>query len=499
MKGWGIMKKTVVATLLIGTALLAACSSDDAQKEQQTDSAAQHEHSMANTQQNGPMDHEQLVLKDNTGTATLTFPEILEPDSKKGNNVEYSLAAQSGTTELFKGYETTTYGYNGSLLGPTLRLKEGQHVTIHLKNELPEATTFHWHGLEVSGKADGGPHALIEPGEEKTIQFTVTQQAATLWYHPHPMGNTAQQVYKGLAGLLYIDDAKTTTLDLPRDYGENDFPIVLQDRAFADGKQLDYSAVANIDGTYGDTMMINGVINPALKTDKQLVRLRILNGSNARNYLFHFDNDMSFTQIATDGGLLNKPVKTKELLLGAGERAEILVDLSQVKGDRVSLVDDKDVVLLPIELSKKTATASTSTNLNEIRVDKSLEKQEPTKVVKMEGMRENVTINGKKFDENRVDFTQKKGVTEVWEIENAITDEGGMIHPFHIHGTQFLVLSVNGEKPEPSLQGYKDTITLQPGQKARIAVKFPYAGMYMFHCHILEHEDNGMMGQIEVK
>lgn len=492
------MKKTLIASLLVGTALLAACGNEDAATDHPTD-ASQHQHSMANTQQNGSMDHEQLVLKNNEGTNTLTFPAVLKPDSEKGKNVEYSLTAQPGTTELFKGYETKTYGYNGSLLGPTLRLKEGQHVTIHLKNDLSEATTFHWHGLEVSGKADGGPHALIEPGEEKTIQFTVTQQAATLWYHPHPMGNTAQQVYKGLAGLLYIEDDNAAALDLPNDYGENDFPIILQDRTFVEGKQLDYSEVANSDGTYGDTMMINGVINPVLKTEKKLVRLRVLNGSNARNYNVHFDNDMTFTQIATDGGFLNKPQKMKELLLGAGERAEILVDLSKVKEKRVSLVNDQDVVLLPIDVSDTKSTAKASTKLNTIKVDQALLAQQPTKVVKMEGMRENVTINGKKFDEKRVDFTQEKGETEVWEIDNAITDEGGMIHPFHIHGTQFLVLSVNGEKPEPSLQGYKDTITLQPGQKARIAVKFPYAGMYMFHCHILEHEDNGMMGQIEVK
>lgn len=492
------MKKTLIASLLVGTALLAACGNENASTENTTE-ASKHQHSMENTHQNGSMDHEQLVLKDNKGTNTLTFPAVIKPDSEKGKKVEYSLTAQAGTTELFNGYETKTYGYNGNLLGPTLRLKEGQHVTIHLKNDLPEATTFHWHGLEVSGKADGGPHALIEPGEEKIIQFTVTQQAATLWYHPHPMGNTAQQVYKGLAGLLYIEDANAEALDLPKDYGENDFPIILQDRAFVKGKQLDYSKVANIDGTYGDTMMINGVINPVLKTDKKLVRLRILNGSNARNYNVHFNNDMAFTQIATDGGFLNKPQKMKELLLGAGERAEILVDLSKVKGKRVSLVNDQDVVLLPIDVSDTKAVEKASIKMNTIKVDKALLEQQPTKVVKMEGMRENVTINGKKFDEKRVDFTQKKGETEVWEIENAITDEGGMIHPFHIHGTQFLVLSVNGEKPEPSLQGYKDTITLQPGQKARIAVKFPYEGMYMFHCHILEHEDNGMMGQIEVK
>lgn len=487
------MKKTFVATLLMSAALLAACGEDEKTTEQQTTA---HNHATMETTATG--NHEQLDLKNNTGDNKLTFPAVLAPDKKDGRHVTYTLTAEKGTTTLFDGYETATYGYNGSLLGPTLRLEEGQHVTIHLKNELTEATTFHWHGLEVSGKADGGPHAVIEPGAEKTIEFTVTQQAATLWYHPHPMGNTAQQVFKGLAGLLYIDDDNSKVLDLPHEYGVDDLPIVLQDRTFTDDKQLNYQAVVNSDGTYGDTMMINGVVNPVLETEKKLVRLRLLNGANARNFILHFDNDMAFTQIATDGGFLEKPKKMKELMLGAGERAEILVDLSKVKGDELALVNDKDVTILPIRLTGEATSEQPATKLNTIETNDQLMNKEPTKIVKMEGMGTNVTINGEKFDEDRIDFTQKKGVTEVWEIDNAITDEGGMIHPFHIHGTQFQVLSVNGEKPEASLQGYKDTITLQPGQKARIAVTFPYEGVYMFHCHILEHEDNGMMGQIEV-
>lgn len=491
------MKLKWTMAIIATSILLTACNQE--QSEKTKTNSIEHAHSMAHTAQNGAMDHEQKTLQNNTGENVLTFPGVIQPDSKKGNEVTYTLTAQSGTTELFKGHQTETFGYNGNLLGPTLRLEEGQEVTIHLKNKLPEATTFHWHGLEVSGDADGGPHKLIEAGEEQTIHFKVTQQAATLWYHPHPMGNTAQQVYKGLAGLLYIDDEKSKVLEIPKTYGENDFPIVLQDRTFTEDQQLVYKDVANIDGTYGDTMMINGVVNAALHTDKQLVRLRVLNGSNARNYQLHFDQNIAFTQIATDGGFLETPVKMSDLLIGAGERVELLVDLSKVKGDSLNLVDQDGTIIMPIKLSEKTVTSDTAKKLNVIDLDEKLYEQEATKVIKMEGMGENVTINGQKFDENRIDFTQKQSKTEVWEIENAITDEGGMIHPFHIHGTQFQVLSINGEKPEASLRGYKDTITLQPGQKAKIAVTFPYKGTYMFHCHILEHEDNGMMGQIEVK
>ncbi|OCS87089.1 multicopper oxidase family protein [Caryophanon tenue] len=481
------MKK--VWTVAAMSLLLAACNVD----EEQETSTAHGGHA-----QHGTYYHnEQLALLPNEGTQPLTFPPLLAPVSEQGNEVEYALTAQQGKMTFVDGVETATYGYNGEFLGPVLRLKDGQQVTIHLTNELDEATTFHWHGLEVAGDAtDGGPHAVIEPGETQTITFTVDQQAATLWYHPHPMGKTAAQVYKGLAGLLYIDDAKSEALQLPHDYGINDFPLVLQDRTFVDG-QIDYEAVANTMSTLGDTIMINGVVNPAMTAANEKVRLRILNGSNAMTYYLRFTDDLPFSLIATDGGFVNEAATMTTLTLGAGERAEIVVDLHDFVGQRVELLNG-DTPLLPIDVTATRQAMDYDTTFNEIVLDDTLRTMEVTKTVTMEGMTENFLLNGKTFDHERIDFRQKQGDTEIWEIENIINEEGAMAHPFHIHGTQFLVVSVDGEEPDAAWQGYKDTITVQPNQKVRIAVRFPEKGIYMFHCHILEHEDVGMMGQIEV-
>lgn len=480
------------ALLLFAATIISACSAEENMTQDELDEHAHH-HNHEGTYYN----NEQLQLNENVGERPLTFPPILEPVFEEGNQVTYELTAQQGKMSFINGIETDTYGYNGDFLGPVIRLKEGQQVTMKLTNTLPDATTFHWHGLEVAGDAsDGGPHAVIEPGTTDTIEFTVNQKASTLWYHPHPMGYTAEQVYKGLAGLLYIDDANSEQLQLPRQYGENDFPIILQDRTFVNG-QIDYEQAANTMSTLGDTIMINGTINPYLTAPREKVRLRILNGSNALTYHLSLENEMPFELIATDGGFVNKPVEMTALSVGAGERVELLIDLSKVNGNTISLMNN-DTALLPIKIEGNSKNSSYDTSLNDLTLTDELINMKPTKQITMEGMTENFLINGKTFDMDRIDFRQKKGVTEIWEVENVLSEEGAMAHPFHIHGTQFLVVSVNGETPDPSLQGYKDTITVQPMQKVRIAVKFPEKGIYMFHCHILEHEDVGMMGQIEV-
>lgn len=475
--------------LSASAALLAACSDEPTSKKEPAEQEQAHAH------HGTYYDNEQLVLQANEGIQPLTFPPLLEPVSRDGQHVKYALTAQKGEMTFVDDITTDTYGYNGNFLGPVMRLQQGEHVTVQLTNALDEATTFHWHGLEVVGDAtDGGPHAVIEPGVTETIEFVVKQQAATLWYHPHPMGHTAKQVYNGLAGLLYIDDENSLSRNLPRDYAVNDFPIVLQDRTFVDG-EIVYEEVANTMSTLGDTVMINGVVNPAMTVNNEKVRLRLLNGSNALTYYLSFSNEMPFALLATDGGFLNEPQQLTKLTLGAGERAEILVDLTNVAD--VALMHD-DIVLLPIETTGEIVDSTYDTALNDVTIPADVAIMEPTKHITMEGMTTNFLLNGQTYDEARIDLRQQRGVTEVWEIENIINEEGAMAHPFHIHGTQFSVISVNGETPDASMQGLKDTITVQPGQKVRIAVKFEEVGLYMYHCHILEHEDVGMMGQIEV-
>lgn len=203
-----------------------------------------------------------------------------------GNGVRHlEVDAQVGKTAIKDGALTDTYGYNGSVLGSTLYMKQGEKVAIKLKNDLPEKTTFHWHGMVVRSDVDGGPHySIAANGGTGEVDFTVDQVANTAWYHPHAMGFTASQVYKGLAGFIYVDDNKEGALNLPHTYGVDDIPVAIQDRNFTSDNQWDYRKDYNADGVYGDTLVVNGTINPYFDVKTNVVRLRLLNGSNARTY-----------------------------------------------------------------------------------------------------------------------------------------------------------------------------------------------------------------------
>ncbi len=501
-----IMIGFIVLLIMNGCGPMNSSPNDERNEQKQNNHmnpSSEDNHSSGNGRGMMGMNHHDLSLQSSTGENELMIPPILKSDSETENEVYYTIDAQQGQTEIFDGIETKTLGYNSSFLGPVVKLKKGQTAHLTLKNSLDEETTFHWHGLIIDGEADGGPNAVIEPGEEKSITFDVEQDRATLWFHPHPDGNTAKQVFGGLAGLLYIEDDVKDTYE----YGENDFPLIIQDRTFNEDKQLDYAAVKDPDGTMGETLLINGTLNPRLTVGKEKVRLRLLNGSNMRNYTIKLSNNTSFEQIASDGGLLNDPVELDEVQLTPSERAEIVVDFSQFKAeDDVKLIMDNndgeaETVLLPFKMNEQEKVNENKIEQRKNPVTISEEEMEKpvSKEINLSGMGRHVAINGKKFDKDRIDLTQKQGETEVWEVYNESNMMGGMIHPFHIHGTQFKVISINGEKPPENLQGYKDTISIDPGDKAKLAVKFKEKGMYMYHCHILEHEDNGMMGQIEVE
>lgn len=501
----GIKMKMIILAMSI--LVISGCSNSNSQPDEEMDHSKMNDEEMGHSMMEmdegmmeGHMSHDEVVsLNDSTGENELKIPSMLERDDEEG--IVYTVRAQKGQTEIFDGIETTTYGYNGSFLGPMLRLEEGETVKIRTINELDENTTFHWHGLEVAADADGGPHDVIKPGEERIIEFKVGQEAATLWFHPHPEGKTAEQVYNGLAGLMYIEDENAKSLGLPSNYGKNDIPLIFQDRLFDDKKQLNYSAVMNDDGTIGDTLLINGTLNPKLTVNKEKVRLRLLNGSNARNFTFKLNTGDPFVQIATDGGLLNEPVVLNEVTLTPSERAEIVVDFAQLNTEEgLAIINEDGSILLPFEVSDQSGAVS---RLPGAMNDFSLTDEEMnlpvTKKVELFGMMDMVTINGKKFDPERIDFTQQQGVTEVWEIYNKPDMMGGMIHPFHIHGAQFKIISRNGEAPPENEHGWKDSISVEPDERVKIAIQFKHKGVYMFHCHILEHEDNGMMGQVKVE
>lgn len=428
----------------------------------------------------------------------LAVPPVLKPDKVEDNDIYYTITAQAGETQILPGDKTKTWGYNGSLLGPAIPFETGKTYHVTLKNELPEVTTFHWHGLNIVGPyEDGGPHAPVMPHGERKITFTVDQPAANIWLHPHPCPNTARQVWNGLAAPVIISDDYENSLPLPRNWGTDDFPVVLQDRSFHDN-QLSYADDYDLDGTLGKYALINGTTNPYIDVSTPILRLRFLNGSNRREWRLHFEDQHPFTQIGSDGGLLPDAVELDHIMLTCAERADILVNFSDYKaGQTVTLLTDDHVLLKfrigtfepqDIKLPSPLAT-----------IDR-LDTNEQTPVFKtvMSGMDDQVRLDGKLFDMQRIDTRQQVDQTQIWEVSNTNDMANGMIHPFHIHGCQFQLIDRNGKAVYANEHGWKDTIGVNPNETVRIKVRFTKLGVFMYHCHILEHEDTGMMAQIEI-
>ncbi len=455
----------------------------------------------------------------------LTFEnKLLIPDQSFGTVVDgsrqFHLTVAEGSREFLPGKQTPTAGVNGPFLGPTLRLRRGEDVRLIVQNNLDEMTTMHWHGMHVPARMDGTPHQQIEPGESWTASFRVHQQAAPLWYHPHPHGNTGPHVHRGITGFMWIDDDNSDALDLPRTYGVDDIPLVIQDRLFDDDGAFRLSV--NQGAVYGDTMLINGTWNPVLQVESRRIRFRLLNGSNARIYYIGFDDSRVFHQIATDGGFLETPVQTSRVILAPGERAEILVDFGD--GAEVVLKSYPEAGWLEtieaffggigtgnLQLLKivprpaKRASHALPTRLNTIsRIDASHAARTRPMVLAGplpgggDGGPSGPPINGKIMDMARIDEVVRLGDIEIWEVSN----RGGQPHPFHIHLVQFQILDRNGQPPTGAELGWKDTVLVPPGDLVRIIMPFErYTDPripYMYHCHIMEHEDNGMMGQFLV-
>ena len=425
----------------------------------------------------------------------LTIPPLLAGSAGANGARVFELTAQAGTSHILDGPPTPTWGYNGALLGPTLRAARGERVVVQVRNELPRTTTVHWHGMILPAAMDGGPHQPVAPGRSWSPEWTIDQPAATLWYHPHPHGETAMQVYAGLAGLFIIDDEHSADAGLPTNYGVDDIPLILQDKTFGDDGSLDPDRVPNF-GIMGDVMLVNGTASAEFTATTSLVRFRILNGSNARMYNLEFSDGRAFDVVGGDAGLLEAPVEANRVSVSPAERVEIVVSLTA--GEDVRLVtrngrvdiDAGDHDLLRItsgDVSTSTAIPATLPAPAPIRPPSGA----INRTFRLNG---HDAINGEEMDMARIDTVLAAGSTEIWTIENTV-----YAHNFHIHGAAFTVLDVAGERPDASMRGHKDTVFVPPRSSARLAVRFAdhpdSRTAYMYHCHILRHEDEGMMGQ----
>ncbi|ALJ20846.1 multicopper oxidase family protein [Microbacterium sp. No. 7] len=437
----------------------------------------------------------------------LPIPPLATSTSHEGARV-FELVARSGRSRIVPQGETDTWGLNGPLLGPTLRARRGETVRIDVRNELSETTTLHWHGMRLPAAADGGPHQPVAPGGTWSPTWTVDQPAATLWYHPHPHGETERHVYRGLGGMFLIDDDEEAALDLPRTYGVDDIPVIVQDKTFDDRGGLVETDRSDI-GMLGDTVLVNGAAGPVLEVTAQRTRLRLLNASTARTYAFGLSDGRPFDLIASDGGLLAEPASLARLLLTPGERAEIVVTMDA--GESVALRsfahdlglrerdavlagahDELDVLLLRAAAALRPSAPVPLALAEPPRID--LAESAGTRAFSLGNNR----INGQRMDMSRIDAEVVAGTVETWFVTNAHSQP----HNFHIHDVQFVVAEIDGAAPPPELSGWKDTVYIPPGSAVRLGMRFgshtdPHVP-YMFHCHLLWHEDQGMMGQFLV-
>lgn len=457
---------------------------------------------------------------------------LLIPDTLSGSSINLSL--QNGLVQLFPGFNTNTIGYNQAMLGKTIILYKGREISLNVTNNLAEPTTLHWHGLHVSAENDGGPHTVIEAGQTWSPSFTVLDHAATYWYHPHLHEHTEEQVTRGAAGFIIVRDNVESQLELPRTYGVDDFPVVIQSRAFDTNKQLVWNTAAD------NVILCNGTLDAYLEAPAQVIRLRLLNGSTERVYNLGIQNNLNFFQIASDGGLLDAPISLTRLILAPGERAEILLDLSAKQGQSINLMsfaselpngtygatnpsvmpmgsipgynnnplNGKDFSVLQINVvasGTHPVTAIPSkliTNIPYSESDANATRNLLFQPVLMgpNGMLNGpFQINGQVFDMDVINYEIPLNNTEVWELNNRTA----IAHPFHIHDVQFYILDINGNPPPDHMKGRKDVVLVPPMfGTVRFICKFEDFQddemPYMYHCHMLSHEDDGMMGQFLV-
>lgn len=417
-----------------------------------------------------------------------------------------------------------TMGYSADYLGPVVRVHRGEAVAVTARNALDVPTTVHWHGLLVPSHLDGGPHHSIAPGASWQATLAVDQPEATLIYHAHPHGDTARQVYAGLAGMLIVEDGSGAALGLPQRYGLDDLPVVLQDRYFnvAGGMSYFDRGPAKATGMRGNTLVVNGAVRPLVRVPAGWLRLRLLNGANARTFDAGFDDGRPFFAIAGDGGYLARPVELRRLLLAPGERFEILADFAD--GRPATLVTGRDPAgdvigmggprgqpgepSLPGPLLRIVPDAGLARD-PALRLPAALPPPaaaDPAAAVgrrrvalqmlhNTDGMRGTgpvMAINGQVFDMHRIDATPRLGTAEIWTLT------GNRIpHPFHIHGAMFRILAIDGAPPPAHLAGDKDSVLV--ARPTEILVRFGQpAGRhfpFVYHCHLLEHEQHGMMAQ----
>jgi spore coat protein A, manganese oxidase len=459
--------------------------------------------------------------------------------------------------QLLPGRRTPMWTYGGTFPGPTIRRPAGQPTEVTFSHELGAGAgelSVHLHGGHQPSEHDGQPGGLtalqrrsfycdispelsageagndllIPPGGSRTYTYPGLEdggpeRGSFEWYHDHRLDNTARNVWRGLAGMWITDDpAVEGPLNLPA--GAQDLPLMICDRAFDKRNRLTNPfkrpGKVPFDQVTGQQIMVNGAITPHANVPARRHRLRLLNASNFRAYNLRFSNGLEMVQIATESGLMPKALRRSQILLGPGERAEIVVDFARARGRRLRLesvgrrgkvgkkLGSKPYVGEIMEFRVGAAQVTDGTGpLTELKALDPLRPlpdwiasapTTPSHTWRIEvtgGISPRWEINGKSFDPARVDRTAELGEVVTWRLKNATT----VGHLLHLHHTDWYMLSRNGQTPPAHERCLKETFFLDPFDEVVVAAKMSdFPGKYVVHCHMLDHEDHGLMSQFEV-
>ncbi|MQY36996.1 Spore coat protein A [Streptomyces sp. RB17] len=484
----------------------------------------------------------------------LPLPSVLKPAGTGGGADRYEIVQREAQVEILPGVRTPMWTYGGTFPGPTIESRRGRPVMVTHCNELPVPTVVHLHGGRTRPDSDGYPTDLVLPGSWPTdghamggmqgvmdmgampgmpatagdaralttrltreYTYPLDQRPTLLWYHDHRMDFTAPAIWRGLAGLHIVRDDAEEALGLPA--GDRELPLMIADRAFDADGSLAYPALdptlrerpgvrePYLAGVLGDVILVNGAPWPVHEVGAARYRLRILNASNARHYALEAIGEdgrrLDLVQVGADQGLLATPVTHRRLPIAPAERYDVVIDFGAVPvGGRVRIVNrlgsgrSRDVMAFQV-VRRATDDSRVPRVLSEDlpvwrRQDATRVREFAFRAGRKDG-RHVWLIGGRPFDPSRTDVTTGFGDIEVWRL---VAD---VHHPVHLHLVGFRILSRGGRAPLPHDAGLKDTVSLRPGESAEIITRFDgYRGRYLFHCHNAEHEDMGMMANLEI-
>jgi len=466
----------------------------------------------------------------------LPIPPVLEPTRSDEHGEYYELEARESAAAILPGKQTMIRGYNGIFPGPTIKAMRGRATHVRFTNKLQTPVVTHLHGGHTPSDSDGWPtDVILPPGHpvpatpmqmdhlrdfrrmarasaskyEHNYTYPSDQRAATLWYHDHAMGATGQNVYMGLAGFYLVEDEDERSLPLPR--GRYDIPLMLCVRQFNDDGSFQYKPHGHA-GADGDVILVNGAPWPALQVERRKYRFRILNASNATTFTLALSSALPFVQIATDGGLMARPLELLRIPMAMAERVEVVIDFSAyAAGDSVVLRNTEKQGPLG-EIMRFDITGPAVSDHGQLPDHLSMiENLRPDAAVRTRtftfGPRPELkdhfppiywAINGNRFDPELAQAESRLGDVEIWRFVYE-KSPFKQTHPPHVHLVNFQILDRNGRAPGEHERGWKDTLRLDSGDDVHVIMRFDgYRGRYLMHCHNLEHEDYDMMMRFDV-